>query len=71
MPARCRLVVALATTLLLPLPAHADGGCEFIPVAKPVKALAGSVAASDGMTPPYRHRLSKQGLTDIRNAYTG
>lgn len=69
MPAFCRWVVALATTLLLPLPAHADGGCEFIPVAKPVKALAGSVAASDGMTPPYRHRLSKHGLADVRNAY--
>ena len=40
MPAFCRWVVALATTLLLPLPAYADGGCEFIPVAKPVKALA-------------------------------
>jgi|GEM_PF-2608096 len=71
MPTLCRLVIALATTLFLPLTAHADGGCEFIPVVKPVKALSGSVAASDGMTSPYRQRLSKQSLADVRSAYAG
>ena len=66
-----RVAATLATILLLPLSAYADGGCEFIAIARPVKAHPGSVAASDGMKPPLRNRLSKQGLTEIRNAYAG
>lgn len=71
MPSFRRASATLATILLLPLLAHADSGCELIPAARPVRAHPGSVAASDGMTPPYRHRLSKQGMADIRNAYAG
>lgn len=61
--------IATAAIMLLPLSASADGGCEFIPAAKPVKMLPGSVPASDDQPPPRRERLSKQRLPDIRNSY--
>ena len=71
MPRFSRASATLATILLIPLLAHADGGCEHIPSARPVKAYPGSVAASDGMPPPFQQRLSKQGMADIRNVYAG
>lgn len=63
--------VTATVAMILPLLAYADGGCEFIASARPVKAYPGSVAASDGMTPPIKQRLSKQGINSIRNAYNG
>lgn len=71
MPNIRRVAAIFATLLLLPLPAYADGSCELIAPAKPLKPHPGSVAASDGMSPPYLNRLSKQGLPEIRKAYVG
>jgi hypothetical protein len=60
----------LLMSLLAPYKGLADGGCEM-PLPQKLTAYPGSVSAVEGQTPPYRDRLSKARLAEVKSYYPG
>ena len=56
--------------LLIPCSGLADEGCEMPPPRK-LNAYPGSVSAVEGQTPPYRDRLVKARLSEVKSYYPG
>ncbi|MEI7638014.1 MAG: hypothetical protein WCJ37_11965 [Syntrophus sp. (in: bacteria)] len=60
--------VFLLMSLLVPYNGLADEGCEMPPPQK-LTAYPGSVSTVEGQTPPYRDRLAKPRLVEVKSYY--